>query len=465
MTSDSPKRRARFKKGFTPPPLSTPEPGSFQEYLQRAAQRKANQEERLRTRPPLPDTSIIQERLIESTLRHFALAIPHFWQASNWYFSSYPSDFLKKLRLGQYLDCYDKIIAACRKTQFPTFQYGKIEMTFPEETEEKRKTRGTPKIYYHLAETAEWADALPELQRHLGFQDDSPLLSENAQKLIDLAANVPEGTSQKLAADFLAPLSHYNRHRAVSEAQVVNPRLSLEGDGHATYQIVVAEHPLPLLALPSLDVCLNLPSEPTKHACDTVARKIEQIVEQEYREDRLTSKWLVLVRTKSRHQALKSFGHLDRYALPKIASKLKPIGMVVWWTFEDVGTFWTLAVRPDDGMDWSDVVTAIRENANDVPSTEKYRLSKEAAALFDWLRRLPRQKFEWGLSPELTDEILKTEIGLKNPWNNDNAFLFFRLLTEEISRQTSFGAVAHPWSHYGTITARIEFRPKPASSN
>jgi len=87
-------------------------------------------------------------------------------------------------------------------------------------------------------------------------------------------------------------------------------------------------------------------------------------------------------------------------------------------------------------------------------------LSKEAAALFDWLRRLSHDDFKWGLSPELTDEVLKIEIGIQNPWYGENTFLFYRILAEEISRQNPFWAVAHPWRHYSNVTARIEFRKK-----
>ncbi len=78
--------------------------------------------------------------------------------------------------------------------------------------------------------------------------------------------------------------------------------------------------------------------------------------------------------------------------------------------------------------------------------------------------QLPKNKFEWNLSPEVTEELLKTEVGLKNPWPGESGLLFFRLLTEEITRQTPFVAVAHPWKHYSSTSARIEFRQKLTNS-
>jgi hypothetical protein len=140
--------------------------------------------------------------------------------------------------------------------------------------------------------------------------------------------------------------------------------------------------------------------------------------------------------------------------------KLHPHQMDVWWDFPRDGNTWILAICPEPGTMWPTVIKAIQEKALEVSSVEEYNLSKESAALFDWLRNLPREKFEWNLSPELSDDALKTEIGITNPWNGENSFLFFRLLAEEITRQTPFVATAQPWKHYAMATARIEFRPK-----
>jgi hypothetical protein len=86
---------------------------------------------------------------------------------------------------------------------------------------------------------------------------------------------------------------------------------------------------LPWLDLPSVGACLDFPSGPNKVDCDAVSRRIEQTVEREYREGRLSSEWLVLVRTNLRQQALKSFGHLDPRDLANVTSKLQPTGMVI----------------------------------------------------------------------------------------------------------------------------------------
>ena len=129
-----PKRRARFKKGVTPPPLTLPVKLSwYDEYTQRREQRKRRQEERLRNRKPLPEMDAIRAQFVESTQRYFALSDPNFWEDSKRRFFCYQSDFLGSLRLGQHPDSFDKIIGTCRKAQFPSFRYGKVEMVIPED--------------------------------------------------------------------------------------------------------------------------------------------------------------------------------------------------------------------------------------------------------------------------------------------------------------------------------------------
>src|ERR1700722_16330389 len=100
----TPKRRARFKKGVTSPPITQPVKLSWlEEYDKRQKERERRREENLRTRGPLPKPEIIREQFLESTLRHFASGNPAFWKDSNRRYLGNPSDFMGKLRLGKHL--------------------------------------------------------------------------------------------------------------------------------------------------------------------------------------------------------------------------------------------------------------------------------------------------------------------------------------------------------------------------
>jgi hypothetical protein len=109
-------------------------------------------------------------------------------------------------------------------------------------------------------------------------------------------------------------------------------------------------------------------------------------------------------------------------------------------------------------MTWPQVIEAIETAAKNIRSAEKFSLSQEAGKLLDWLTSLRSDEFEWGLSPELTDEVLKIEIGLENPWKYENPFLFFHLLAGEVSRKTPYIAIAHRWKRHAEGSTRVEFR-------
>lgn len=432
-----------------PPKLSW-----FEEYEQRAKERKRRHEERMRNRKPLPDDETIGSGFVESYLRYFATTKTQFWDDSCHRFGHCPSDFLGKLRLGDHRDSYGHIVDVCQKAVFPTLKFGHVKAIFSDKT--KGSDPVPPDVSYHLNDSSEWPEARAEMCNFLGISHNEPAISKNAQLLVDLASRVPLGEEKALPKSSYSSWNVYDCENAVCEAQRMEPRLDIEGEAREDVRIIVAARPLPELVLPALNVSLDLPHEINKSECAKLSRQIEAFVQQQYQEGHLESEWLVLVRTTSRVQLKKSFGMCKD--ISEICSKLRPTGLYVWWSFPRGGSPWILAVRPEEAMDWPRVIEAIKNAAVAVCSAEKYGLSKEAGLLLDWLTCLRPSEFEWTLSPELTDEVRKVEIGLENPWEDENPFLFFHLLADEITRKTPYMAVAHRWRLRDEGSIRLEFR-------
>ncbi len=108
---------------------------------------------------------------------------------------------------------------------------------------------------------------------------------------------------------------------------------------------------------------------------------------------------LAIIRTNKRIEAHRLFGDCDPRSLSSVFSKVRPTGIDCYWQFSEKEGPWIIAVKPDEGFTWTTAIEAITAKTSEIPSQQRYGLSSPAAALFDWLRKLPASEFELGLSP------------------------------------------------------------------
>ncbi len=106
----------------------------------------------------------------------------------------------------------------------------------------------------------------------------------------------------------------------------------------------------------------------------------------------------------------------------------------IGWNLSDRSPVWTVQVKP--AVSWEKTKTELKAVLGRPTPEEEFRLSSEAAVLFEWVQAMGEAKLERGLTPEIEQAIEKKQLLLTSPWSKRNFRLFVTLLCEEISAKT-----------------------------
>lgn len=150
----------------------------------------------------------------------------------------------------------------------------------------------------------------------------------------------------------------------------------------------------------------------------------------------------------------------NRYNFSKFFDSVRLIdGIELCHEFENDGTPWLVVCQLQAGWNWSGVRDRLNGMLCEVPLEKKYGLSPEASSLLRWIQQLRPEELLSGMTPPV-QENLKSDIGLKINWSEDNLATFLELLVEEINEKTEYELRTHWWKNYNGIQTRILIKKK-----
>lgn len=437
MNQESGKRRARFKRGFEPPPLTPMEKTKVGQLRVKSPPR------------PLPSDDEIRERWVESNLRFLAQAEPDFWAQEIKRHLCYPSDFLGKLRLGKHRDSYAHILKACKLAVFPKAKTFDLDIEYP-------KDDGVPKVTINPHAHYEWDEIMLEAQGLIEMEP-KPRIPTQSSILLDWVSIAGKNPPQTVPTELTKNWSMYDAKKAVSYAQRVEPRLVIVTSG-LQFKIKLLAEVAGHLVLPAINKPLSIPmgKEFTKRDLEAFNTNVYSLILESAPNP--SDDCLVLLRTRSKVELIQFLGGIpDAYRLDDFLCEAHLKGFALSWQLS-CGA-WIIWVTPDEGVSWDEAGAALDAYLRRKPSRELYGLSLDAAKLFDWLESLSPEEFEHRLSPVIEDH-LKYDLGFDTEWEPENLHLLSELLCEEITEKTPFEARAYVWNHYNSEQTRIRFRSK-----
>lgn len=134
----------------------------------------------------------------------------------------------------------------------------------------------------------------------------------------------------------------------------------------------------------------------------------------------------------------------------------------VGWNFDGNAGTWTVVARP--AKSWEETKQKLREELGRKTAEEEFGLTSAAAALFDWIRSIPAEKLELGLTSIVEEAVAGRQLLLQSPWEKENFPLFLRLLCDEINARTAINLEPVRWMKQGNAVARILVRDGRAAT-
>lgn len=132
----------------------------------------------------------------------------------------------------------------------------------------------------------------------------------------------------------------------------------------------------------------------------------------------------------------------------------------VGWDFGHRSSFWTVTAAPT--ASWDETRSALNAELSKPTTESEFAISSPAAVLYDWVNSLPASALDFGLTPEVRNEISKSQLLLDCPWSGENFRLFLELLCEEINTRTPLDLRVVDWHQSGSTLHRIRAKKRDA---
>jgi len=136
-----------------------------------------------------------------------------------------------------------------------------------------------------------------------------------------------------------------------------------------------------------------------------------------------------------------------------------PASLRLCYDLQDHVEPWWIAFAPVES--WEKSLAAIHAERAEPKTEDRLGLSYDAARLLEWIERTDRNQFFHEWTP-IVENALKSEIGFRAQWPEDNLPALFQVLIAELNAKTAYDLSLQPWNDLGKVKTRIRVAKKPS---